>query len=427
MAKCDLKSAFRILPILPSQRCWLLMMAKNPIDGRTAFFVEKNLPFGASVSCAQLSAFSESLKHIIEATTGRFYTVTNYLDDFLFIGAEEEECNEMVRNFITFCGEIGCPLSDEKTEWATHVITFLGLLLNGRTYSISVPHDKIAKAIYLLNFAINKKKVTIKFVEKLTGTLNFLSRAIIPGRTFTRLMYNKLRVTNSKGEALKHFHHLNLGSEFVKDCELWKIFLLRADAQQLCRPFVDIDVFSSATTLNFYTDSSLNPKLGYGGIFNDRWICGKWGEKFILENKPSIAFLELFALVAAIVTWTDEPEMKNTRVIAFCDNLAVRAMVNNLTTSCPQCMKLIRILTMDNLRNNRRVFIRYVPSKENILADALSRFEMKRFWKAAPKSMNRFPDATNSSFTPVSKIWHTSIDTLLDDLTLQTKLLFNFS
>ena len=101
-----------------------------------------------------------------------------------------------------------------------------------------------------------------------------------------------------------------------------------------------------------------------GAIFNNSWIAGLWGRDFILNEKPSIEFLELFALVAAILTWGHF--LTNVRIIVFCDNQATLHMVNNLASNCAQCMKLIRILTLNNLQFNRRVFVKYVKSKDNV-------------------------------------------------------------
>ena len=68
-------------------------------------------------------------------------------------------------------------------------MVFLGTLLDGQQKLIAIPIEKIIKDINLLQWAINKKKVNIKFVQQLTGTLNFLNKAIVPGRAFTRGMY----------------------------------------------------------------------------------------------------------------------------------------------------------------------------------------------------------------------------------------------
>ena len=169
----------------------------------------------------------------------------------------------------------------EKTEWATTCITFLGILVNGKTHSLSIPHEKVTKALNLIRWAIAKKKVTIKFIQRLTGTLNFLNKAIVPGRPFTKGMYNKLKLKDNQGNLLKQFHHINLEQDFINNCMMWEVFLTSADCVQLCRPFIDVYEFAEAKTLNFYTDTSLNKFLGMGGIFGNRWIVGTWGPQFI--------------------------------------------------------------------------------------------------------------------------------------------------
>ena len=105
--------------------------------------------------------------------------ITNYLDDFLFIAITIWICNRMVRIFLDLCEQVNCPISDEKTEWATQLIVFLGILMNGKLLKLLVPEEKRFKAINLIQEVMQKKKVTIKEIQKLTGTLNFLNRAIV--------------------------------------------------------------------------------------------------------------------------------------------------------------------------------------------------------------------------------------------------------
>ena len=76
----------------------------------------------------------------------------------------------MVAIFLDICSQIGCPIADEKTEWATQWIVFLGILLNGRYLNLAIPIDKISKARELLVYAIEKGKVTVCDIQKLTGT-----------------------------------------------------------------------------------------------------------------------------------------------------------------------------------------------------------------------------------------------------------------
>ena len=52
VGKSDMKSAFRNLGLRPSQFCLMVIKAVSPFDGQTYYFVDKCLPFGASVSCS---------------------------------------------------------------------------------------------------------------------------------------------------------------------------------------------------------------------------------------------------------------------------------------------------------------------------------------------------------------------------------------
>ena len=97
-AKSDLKSAFHILGILPGHRCFLVMMAKHPLTGKTYFFVDKCLRFGATISCSHFQRFSNALKEIVEGVANQTMLtfITNYLDDFLFVYYTICGCNKMV-------------------------------------------------------------------------------------------------------------------------------------------------------------------------------------------------------------------------------------------------------------------------------------------------------------------------------------------
>ena len=258
----------------------------------------------------------------------------------------------------------------------------------------------------MLNLILSKRKVTIKQLQVLTGYLNFLGRAIVPGRTFTRRMYAKCgQMSQNSNKRLKPYHHVHLDNKFRLDAELWLNFLSRHRDVAVCRPMIDLasTTAQSAKQLEFYSDSSTSEILGWGAVFNQHWTFGKWPHNFIKLNKPSIEYLELFGLVAAIVTW--EELTKNRRMIVYCDNQSVVEMVNSQVSRCHNCMYLLRILTLNNLIHNRRVFATHLRSAENYLSDALSRMQFNRFWRLAPDDMDPTPTAVSSQLWPITKIW----------------------
>ena len=241
-------------------------------------------------------------------------------------------------------------------------------------------------ALNLVQKFKDKRKSTIKELQKLAGHLNFINRAVIPGRVFTRSMYAKFSGPNV--QKLKPHHHIKLDKEFRWDCSMWENFLLNINA--VVRPFIDLNSSITAETLNFYSDASANAQLGFGVIFGDEWTFGKWEENFVDECKPSIEFLELFTLCVGIYTWQNK--ITRTRVIVFCDNEAVVHMINNSSSSCEYCMKLLRLLTLNNLLWDRRVFTRHMRGKDNKLSDALSHMQFNRFFDLAPLSVKQYAE-----------------------------------
>ena len=132
-------------------------------------------------------------------------------------------------------------------------------------------------------------------------------------------MYAKFSGIKDGNTALKQHHHVKLDKEFKIDCKIWEMFL--QDISSITRPFVDMSKEITADELFFYSDASAKEDFGYGAVFGNRWIFGRWQENFIQDCEPSIEFLELFMLCAAIFTWQDQ--ITRARVIVFCDNISV--------------------------------------------------------------------------------------------------------
>ena len=148
LGKTDLSSAFRVLPLKIRCFCWLVFKAEDPKSGKIMYFMDKCLPFGASISCSHYQRFSNALRHIIEFRVGGpDRRLTNYLKDFLFIALMRMVCNAMIQNFLFLCQQLNIPVVIEKTEWGSTLVTFLGILLNGRSLTLFIPLEKRTKAL----------------------------------------------------------------------------------------------------------------------------------------------------------------------------------------------------------------------------------------------------------------------------------------
>ena len=82
-------------------------------------------------------------------------------------------------------------------------------------------------------------------------------------------------MVDKSGRMLKDYHHITIDAEFRSDCTVWHNFLCEnpEDKLKLCRPFLDWNKFETSTELRFYSDAS--GKIGFGAIFDKKWLFGQ--------------------------------------------------------------------------------------------------------------------------------------------------------
>ena len=400
MGKSDMSSAFRHLGM--NKNCWkyLVMKARNPLDGKFYYFVDKCMPFGASISCSHFQAFSNAISHIVKCKSGMIENV-NYLDDFFFVALMKAICDNQLEVFLKVCERIKFPVSMEKTFWSNQYMTFLGLLIDTINQIICIPEEKIEKAKVMIVKLLNKKsnKATVGQIQELTGFLNFLGKAVVPGRAFTRRLYS---LTNN--ENLRKDHHVKLTMETKADLSTWLTFLNHPSIYN--RKFIDIDDETKNQEVSFFTDASANKDLGCGGYSDQEWYIMQWDDNFIKKFNPSINYLELYAVTIAVINWLHK--FKNRKITIFCDNMSVVQMINNNSSKCKNCMVLIRIIVLHSLTNNVNLNVKHIAGKSNIFSDLLSRMKYKQFWQHARKTGKKFdpkPKKIPSCLEDMEKLW----------------------
>ena len=106
MAKIDIKSTFRLLPVHMADR-HLQMKWDNFI------FIDTCLPFGLR-SAPKLFNISADLWRWIALRQGVSH-IMHYLDDFLLLGSPgSNECRTNLNTIIQYCETLGIPLALER-------------------------------------------------------------------------------------------------------------------------------------------------------------------------------------------------------------------------------------------------------------------------------------------------------------------------
>lgn len=304
LAKTDIKSAFRIIPVAPRDFPQLGM------EWQGKFFFDKCLPMGCSSSCNIFETFSTALEWIAKDTL-RASSVLHILDDFLFIAPSEAKCQVD----LCVCRRIGVPIADEKTMGPTNALQFAGITLDTALMEARLPEDKLAKCRTQLADFCSRKSVTLKELQSLIGLPNFACCVVVPGRAFLRRLIDLTRGIR------KPTHHVRLTKECKNDLNVWLEFLSVYNGKS----FFLGSRWATSKNLNLFTDAA--GSLGYAAIFGKHWCFGEWPSAWKQFN---ITILEFFPIVLAIEIWG--PLMRDKCIVFFSDNQAVVEIINRQTS-----------------------------------------------------------------------------------------------
>ena len=98
----------------------------------------------------------------------------------------------------------------------------------------------------------------------------------------------------------------------------------------------------------------------------------------------SIQWQELFAIVAAALTWGHTWRQKCIRF--YCDNLVIVNSWEGKSSKHPRIMSLLHTLILTAAKDNFIVSLKYLPGKVNEIVDALSRKQFICFFHFAPQA-----------------------------------------
>ena len=109
MAKVDIKSAYRAIPVHPDDRALLGMVWKGQL------FIDKALPFGLRSAPIIFTAVADAAEWVIRQEVQS--TVIHYLDDFLVVAPPQSSvCAESLQSVLQVFEMLGLPVAEDKLE-----------------------------------------------------------------------------------------------------------------------------------------------------------------------------------------------------------------------------------------------------------------------------------------------------------------------
>ena len=357
LAKMDIESAYRMIPVHPNDRPLLAVQWAGKI------FYDTRLPFGLRSAPKIFTAVADALQWSF--TRQGVTWVAHYLDDYITLGPPNSEvCGENLDRMLTTCRRLGVPVAPAKCAGPTSVLTFLGFELDTNCMVVRLPREKLQRTLALVREWMAKRACKKRELESLLGHLQHAATVIRAGRTFVRRLIELLAVFE------KREHWVRLNDSMRSDLTWWLTYMEGWNG-------ISVLPIAGAPTVPLVTDAS--GTWGCGAHWNTHWFQWEWEGR---SREWHIAPKELLPILFALVVWGRQ--WVGRRVECQCDNMAVVVVINSGRSRDKVIMHLLRCMFFVVAQLDIQIHATHLPGVENIAADSLSRNRISDFLQVVP-------------------------------------------
>ena len=376
--KLDLSSCFLSFPLAPDT-------ARDmgfELDGKHYQFT--SMPFGLS-SAPRIASL------LLDVVSSRLHEAgirhVRYLDDFLFIGADEESCLSSMEFAARVIHDFGLVVNPSKVEGPAQRLDFLGLVLDSVSQTTGITDSRLSEITGLLEEFLGSRKTSRRRLLSLLGKLSFVGSVFPAARPFTRYLIDAAKHRSSAKSRAGRARRTQQGAR--EDARFWLDHLSAWNGSQRWR----------ATQLPFVHGSDASARGGFSLVMESApshrahllpdWlqpghaVAGVWGRELWVQQSSSkqIAYGELFPVVAAAVA--AGPAMQDGHIVFACENAGVCALINRRrvrdSKSRHRLLPLLRRLAAASVEYNFAFTAIHRPGARNVLADVLSRPRLHKF------------------------------------------------
>ena len=365
LAKIDIESAFRNVPVHPHDRHLL------GISWNGERYIDTALPFGLRSAPKIFNALADALEWI---TTRRGATyLKHFLDDFVTAGHPNTgECAENLELLVDTCDLLGFPIAADKREGPTTCLIFLGIEVDTMLLELRLPVHKLERLKAILRKWSHLKSCRKKELQSLMELLHDASVIIRPGRTFLRRLIELIK--GSHNRSASSFLRLNIAAR--SDIQWWSTFIESWNGLSMMLPLRQQNPEVILT-------SDASGSWGCGAYCcNGQWLQYQWSH---LTAGYDITAKELLPIVFGAAIWGRD--WKDKSVLCRCDNEAVVHIINTGTSRDPIAMGLMHCLFFITAKFNLLLSAAHIAGANNELADALSRNKRTLFLSNYPQAI----------------------------------------
>ena len=365
LAKIDIESAYRLIPVHPEDR------PLQAVRWQDQIFVDPMLPFGLRSAPKIFNAVADALHwHLTRCGIQHLF---HYLDDFIMVASPKSpQCQLDLTLLQRECCGLGVPIAPHKTVGPTTCLVFLGIEIDTLAGELRLPQEKLSRLQSLLTHWGDKKVCNRKELESLIGLLNHACKVVRAGRSFLRRMIDLLHARSS-GPSQKEATPIRLNTEFRADLAWWQSFVSCWNGiSYLSNPY-QLPIRQMA--------SDASGQWGCGAYSGIHWFQVQWDGT---SSELPITVKELLPILIAGVVWGSS--WRDHQVCCYCDNQAVVACLRSRSSRHKGLMHLLRNLVFIEAHHGFHLTPQYIDTYENHLADDLSRDRAFSFLSKVPQA-----------------------------------------
>lgn len=304
MAKVDLRKGFHQFPIHPDFT-WMLGYS---FEGKVYRYIR--LPMGLNMAPY---FFCRCTQALADALTERGIILLVYVDDFLIFGRSKLECQEALEICLAFFEELGVHVKHEKTVLPCQSLTYLGILIDIPSHTVSIPPDKLSEIRLAINSVFGLRALSYKKLASLIGKLSFAARCVQASRPFLRRMWNLIKTVKSGFRNSR----IVLSNSFWLDLHWWNQFLESWNGVS----FWSFHGSASSADITMYSDASAT---GFGVHFLDSSFYGHWNNRQISRSSQWRELKSISICLKALPS-----VFAHRSVWVYTDNQAVSYIIKN--------------------------------------------------------------------------------------------------
>jgi len=319
--------------------------------------------------------------------------VDNYVDDFFWIMPPVRSlADHITASFVDCLDKVGIDEEITKREGPSTKLEVIGLEWDLINMTVRPSEDKIRTIRAALAKLLTLRWCTLEELESLIGKMTHVSMTMWPAKAFLRrlrdMLYEFLNLFGRKQTIVILPDWSLLDAEWWLDATNWIEPLSIIDEFELRRE--DIEIRTDGAT-NGSRENGWKP--GIGGYMQGYYIMEEVPECFLgifvdrersYEKEFAIPHFEMLAIIVTLFNLKNEFRTHH-RILLRCDNKMVNAIIMNKNSKDLFLAQAIRWLCMFAVKKKVRFYIQYIWTKNNVIADALSRFDEE----AALKEVHR--------------------------------------